>query len=198
MRKRATASRTEPAALRWLSFTSTPSSRPNLWFWPPPDTTALFSSAANARSRLARIENRDARSSDGIDVAPRQRCDAGESAEQIERHPLAREDRAKRSAHTGHRTRELEHLTFFDQPLELDPGIECPEDGFRRLEAGHDSGRACDEVRRSHRVAVDGRVRRYVSAPDVLRERGLYEALECAGRYSHVSNSGIAPGRSTT
>ena len=60
-------------AARWLSFTSTASSRPKRWFLPPPQATACFSSRAKARCGLACVEDRDA-------VFPRRRRRSCESS----------------------------------------------------------------------------------------------------------------------
>ena len=57
---RARARRTASAMLvpaRWLSLTRTASDRPARWLVPPPARTAAFSSSAQARRRLARVEH---------------------------------------------------------------------------------------------------------------------------------------------
>ena len=96
--------------------------------------------------------------------------------------------------HAGDRGRALEHLALVDEPLELDPGIERPEDGLCRFEARHDARGASHELRRPHRVHIDGRIRGDVTAADVLRERRLDDALQRIGGYSHVSSSGPRTG----
>ena len=61
---------------------------------PPPARTASFSSVAQAGRGLARVEDARARALHRLDEARRERGDAGEAAEEVERHALAREDRA--------------------------------------------------------------------------------------------------------
>ena len=58
---------------------------------------------AQARRRLARVEHGHASALDGVDVAPRERRDAGQPAEEVERDTLAGEDRTLRARRRGRR-----------------------------------------------------------------------------------------------
>ena len=91
--------RREPAARRWLSLTRTPSSRPKRWFRPPPQRRRTSRARAGRGSSCACRGSR-ARSGDRVDVAPRQRRDSGEPAEEVERGSLAGEDRRARTRDT--------------------------------------------------------------------------------------------------
>ena len=83
-----------PASREVVVLDRIPSSRPKRWFVPPPQRTAYFSSARSPASSCA-CRGRRAGALDRVDEAACERRDAGEAAEEVERGPLAGEDRAR-------------------------------------------------------------------------------------------------------
>ena len=101
-RARSVASPTPPARRAWFSLTSTASNRPRRWLCPPPASTACFSSARSPGVVLRVSRIRTPGALHGPHVARRERGDAGQPAEEVERHPLRREDRAGVAGHLRH------------------------------------------------------------------------------------------------
>ena len=166
-----TARRRPRASAMWFSLIRIASSSPRRWLRPPPAATAAFSSAAQARGRLAGVEDRRARAVDRGDEARGQGRDPRQVAEQVERRALAGEQGPGRAGDgaTSAGT-PLPPLALADQRLELVdagllerlPGRGEPEHG-PRLFLDDPSPRLC---RRR-----DGRLRGDVAGPDVLGER---------------------------
>ena len=92
-----TAAPSPPASATWFSLIRIASSSPSRWLRPPPAATAAFSSARSPGVvlRVSRISRPGA--SHGLDEAGGQGGDAGEVAEQVERRPLAGEQRPRRA-----------------------------------------------------------------------------------------------------
>ncbi len=88
----ASAAAIPPARRRWLSLTRIASSRPTRWLRAAAAADGVLLERAQAGRRLARVEDGRARAVDRVDVAARERRDAAQAAEQVERR------RARRSA----------------------------------------------------------------------------------------------------
>ena len=80
-----TAARTPPAAATWLSLIMAPSKRPKRCGVPPPWHDGLLLEGAQPRRRLARAGDARPRAGGLGHVARRERRDAGEAAEEVER-----------------------------------------------------------------------------------------------------------------
>ena len=151
---------------------------------------------AQARGRLPRVEDRDAGSSDSVHVPLRERRNAGEPREEVERRPLSGEDRPLRGRHARDRAA-LDKGSLLDQRVQVEPVIERAEHGLRRTETTDDSVLSQDEHGRPKGLGVDGRLGRHIPLTDVFRECRVDGTFEEVGRYSHVSSVGSEPGRRT-
>ena len=197
-RSRSTAVATEPAARRWLSLTSTPSSSPKRWFFPPPQATACFSSTRRPGRRLARVEDRGAGALDRVDVAAGQRRDPGEPREEVQRRALAGEDRALGPGHAGDGGAGVHGRPFVDERLEAELRIERAEHRLGDPEPADDAGLLHDEVRRARRVGVDGGLGGDVAVPHVLGEGREGDARSSASAAIAMTRDRLGPGRRTT
>ena len=132
---------------------------------------------AQARRRLAGVEDRRAGAVDRVDVAAGERGDAAEAAEQVEREPLAREHRARRALETrGDRPR-LDAVAVGGERLE-GVGAQLLEDGRGDVEAADHAG-LLEQDRASQTCAlVDHGVRGRVARADVLGEPAAHVEVE--------------------
>ena len=184
---RRTASRIPPASAMWLSLTSIASWRPMRWLRPPPAATACFSS-----SRRPGVVLRVSSTSTPV---PRSRWthvggrgrDAGQVLEEVERDPLARQQRARVALDLGDRGRRLL------QPLALGPdglpvdaadrggGRRPPRPRGRRRRPG-----AFCSIRARARVPPGSTTASVVTSrrPDVLRERACDQVLGRLGEHA--------------
>ena len=94
---------TPPASRTWLSLISMPSSRPKRWLTPPPARTAYFSSARSSGVVL-RVSRTVMRPAGRVDELPRQRGDAGQPLQEVERRALGGQQR-RRAARESRRPR---------------------------------------------------------------------------------------------
>ena len=143
-----------------------------------PAATAYFSSARRPGVvlRVSRIAAPGA--GDRVDVALRQRRDAGESAEEVERHPLAGEDRALGPCYQGHGGRPIDDGAFSHERLEANIAIERAKDGLGDAEPADDAGLLDEELGRADGLGRDGGLGRDVAFPDVLRECRRHDPLQ--------------------
>ena len=154
---------------------------------------------AQAGRRLARVEDRGAGALDGVDVAARERGDAGEASPR----KLSATRSPVRTARSGPATLAtavgaVDARALLDEGLEVQVAIERAEDGLGDLEPADDAGLLHEELRGAARVRVDRRVGRDVARADVLGERRGGELRQGVDRYGHVSSTGSAPRRRTT
>ena len=190
-----------PAIRRWFSLRRIASYSPSRWLVPPPHRTAYFSSARRPGRRLARVEDRRAGSLDELDVARGQRRDAAEPAEQVERGPLAGEDRARGALDLGEARRHVRHASSSpvgEQRLDAHRRVERLEHRLRDREPATTPGSSSTSSarqrrpRRARRRRSSGRRRRRP------RERGADDAVDGLGGQFHCSITGSPPGRRTT
>ena len=157
-----------PVSRRWLSFTSTPSSRPKRCSGAAGRDGVLLEGAQAGR-RLARVEDGGAGARDRVDVAARERGDPGKPADEVECQPLAREHAARGAVQLGNRA-PVDRGSFPDHRLEAD--AELGEDRPRGFQAADDSRLLREHNGRARRVLVDERERRDISGADVLGQPG--------------------------
>ena len=91
------AAATPPAAATWLSLIRTASYSPMRWLRPPPTRTAYFSKSRRPGVVLRVSDTEAPRAGDRVDVAARHRRDARQPLQQVQREPLAGEDRRRGS-----------------------------------------------------------------------------------------------------
>ena len=90
---------------------------------------------AQPRRRLARVHNLRPCVLDRRDTARRQRCDAGEPPQEVERDPLGRQQRARLARDLRQRRASLHRVAIRYLRLETHIGIERGEDALRQLAA---------------------------------------------------------------
>src|SRR5436189_698829 len=113
---------------------------------------------AQAGRGLARVEDRGARSLDGVDVATRQRCDAAQAREKIEGDALAGYDRARRTFDARDET--VCAIPLADERLGVHALVERSEYGGRDRDSGDDARLLEQELGRAARVLRNDGVRR--------------------------------------
>ena len=184
---------------RWLSFTSTPSSRPKRWFRPPPQATACFSSRRRPGVvlRVSRIAT--PRSRHGVDVAARQRRDAGEPAEEVQRDALAREDRAQRARDARRRPSCARRAC----PSSTSASNRTSGSSARKTASAAASPQTTPASFTSSSAVPRASASTVASvvtspAPTSSASAAYDDPFERVGCYSHVSNLGSRPRRRTT
>ena len=88
---------TPPARRTWLSLIRMPSSSPTRWLRAAAGAHRILLQRAQRRRGLARVEDRDLPAG-RVDEAPRQRRDAGQPLQEIERGSFGRQHRGRRAA----------------------------------------------------------------------------------------------------
>jgi hypothetical protein len=126
-------------------------------------------------------------------IAPGQRGDSREAAEEVQRRSLAGEDRAQRPPEARDCGSALHERALLDPGFDPNLGVEGAEDSLDHGEAAHDAGLLEHELAASHRVLVDRGLGRDIALAHVLGERRVGNALEGIGGYSHVSSVGSEP-----
>jgi hypothetical protein len=144
-----------------------------------------------AGRRLARVEDRRVGPSNGLDVAARQRGDAGQTAEQVERRSFSGEKRTRVARDTCDRP--FRNVAVMHDALERDAWVELAEYGLRDIEPAGDAFLLQQDRDVEPCVGRDDGVGREVAVADVLRE----EAANVDSRQLHGSSSGCRPGRRT-
>ena len=162
----ATASPTPPASAAWFSLIRMKSYRPARWLTPPPSATARFSSARRPGRRLARVEQLRgaARRRDRPHDRRRQRGDARQPPEEVQRGPLGRQQRARRALDAQHRGGRLAPLPLRPEPLDGRVRVEPQEHRLGDAEPGDHAGRLL-------RDRGDGRGRPRAPSPRRSRRR---------------------------
>ena len=97
-RTRRNASATPPAATTWLSLTSASSDERHPVVDPAAAAHGVLLQRPQQRRRLAGVADPRAGAGDGVDPRPGRRRDAGQVAQQVERGPLAGQQRRRRAA----------------------------------------------------------------------------------------------------
>ena len=105
-RARRTAAPTPPARAAWFSLIRIASYRPARWLVAPPAATAAFSSVPQPGRRLAGVEDHRSAGSDrlrhGPDAAGGHRRHARQPLQEVQRGPLARQQRPSAAGHARH------------------------------------------------------------------------------------------------
>ncbi len=146
---------------------------------PPPQSTAYFSSGAQAGDGLARVEDAGVRSLNRVGVLARERGDAAQVLEQVENDALATEQHARVVANDG------EHLAGVDADAVEDfrmaddfkaglrlgalveAGVDLKE-ARNGAEAGDDQLFAGDDGAGGEEIGIDGEMRGGVARGLVL------------------------------
>ena len=137
---RCTAAATPPARRMWLSLIRMPSSSPPRWLVPPPARTAYFSSARSVGVVL-RVSRTVMRAAGGVDEPPRQRRDAGQPLQEVERRPLGGQHRRAPAATSATTSPGSQRRRRRDARSNAHRRIELPEGLGRDVEAGDDARR---------------------------------------------------------
>ena len=116
--------------------------------------------------------------------------DARQPAQEVQRRPLAREDRPQSAAHDRDDRPALDAGAVLEEGIDLHLGIERPEHRLDRVDPADDAGLLQEERRGPQRVRVDDRLGGDVAAADVFGEGVQDDPLDGGGRYSHVSSTG--------
>src|SRR5439155_4236750 len=127
--------------------------------------------------------------------AARQRRDPGQSPEQVQREPLAREDRARAPGHARELAR-AEPFAVLVRGLPFELGIERAEDGLDRRETADHAGLLEQNARHATCAERNNGLGRDVAATEILREPGA-NRRDVDRRYVHRSSTGSPPGRIT-
>ncbi len=163
------ATATPPASVAWFSLTRIASSRPPRWLTPPPMRTASFSSARSPGVVLRVSRMLHAGALDGPDVARRQGRDARQPAEEVQRHPLGSEDRARGARQLGHEAAVgPDALVGVGVPAQV--GVDALEHLLGHPQPGRHPLRLLVDARTGARSGLDHDLGRQVSVPHVLRE----------------------------
>ena len=117
--------------------------------------------------------------------------DAGEVAEEVERHPLGGEDGAGRPFHFGHDETVFHGVAVGGFGVEADRRIDCVEGGGSNIEAGQNAGFARDEIGGGHGIGGNRRGRGDVPCPaEILLQRGAHglgdQQIGQAGQFAHA------------
>ena len=149
----------------------------------PAHARRVFLEPAQARQRLARVEQRGAGPRDGIDIGPRHGRDAGEMLHRVEGGTLGGEQGACAAAQP-HQVGARHHaIAILDQPLDLDLGIECAEKGLGNGQAGDGDRVAAVHHPGKHRIGRDHRGGGDVAfVAEILGERGGNKGIEIESR----------------
>ena len=142
----------------------------------------LLLEVAQAGRGLAGVEDPRARALHRLDEARRERGDPGEAAEEVERHPLAREDRRRRAAQLGERTR-LAPAPVGGERLERERGVHAREDGLGDGQPGRHARRPLLDRGPRGSALGDHRGGGQVAGPEVLLERQGDHVQHGAGGY---------------
>src|SRR5262249_29453782 len=133
-----------------------------------------------------------------LDEASRERGDAAEPGEQIERDTLAAEDRAGRPLHHCEDGGDIgDRGSFVDFRLDLDRRVERAKDRGGDRYAAHHAGLLEQQLGMAARVFGHEREGRGVAGAEVLGQRRGDDTLDVFPRQLHRSSSGSRPGRTT-
>ena len=117
----------------------------------------IFFQKAQARYGLARVEQRRARPLDQVDIAARQRRDARQMLERVERTALGREHGAGIALKPHQRTARRHLVAILDLALDHHIGIERLEESLGQMDARHDDLLAAIHLGHEDRTRIDGR-----------------------------------------
>ncbi len=125
----------------------------------------------------------------------RERGDAAQSTQKIERDALAGEDRARRAFDLGEERRHVgDGRSVLDERLDANGWVDGAEHRGGDRDAAHDAGLLEQELRTAARVRGDERCGRPVSCADVFSQRRGDDAVDLGVRQLHRSSSGSPPG----
>src|SRR5207248_4190336 len=127
---------------------------------------------AQARRRLARVEDLRAGALDSADEARGERRDAGEPAEEVERDALSLQDRRRAAPDLGDGAA-FAPLALGDARLPPKLTVDRLEHGARHVEPGDDPSRLLLDDGPGASVRRHQRVGRYVAHANVLGERAF-------------------------
>ena len=186
-----------PAIAMWLSLMSTASNSPKRWLVPPPQRTAWLSSARSPGAVLRVSSSSHAGAGDRVGVAPGGGGDARAPLQQVERRPLAGEDRPGVAAHDGDGAgRVVDELPVGGQELGCGGRVERAKHVDRGVQPADDAGRAHHDAGLGRELGRDDRVGGDVAAADVLGEPGVDQrASWAAARIRPPRRSGYASRR---
>ena len=155
---------------------------------------------AQARRRLARVQDRRAGALHGLDVAPRERGDARHAREQVERSALARQHGARGSLDRRDRDRRVRDLgAFGDKRGDAHVRVERGVDRDDRVEPADHAGLLHEQARATAQTLVEQALARAIAGvAEILGERVAHDAVERGLGQLHCSTTASAPGRSTT
>ncbi len=137
---------------------------------------------AQARGRLARVQDLDARSGDRRHITAGRGRDPGQPLQQVEGGALGCEHGAGRGANPrdgGWRLLDLRALC--NEHVHLRFGVKTTDDGERDVESANDSRLAQDHARNRFQVIGDGRLGRGVAVAGVLGQGAVDHTVECSG-----------------
>src|SRR6266581_2322113 len=136
---------------------------------------------AQARSRLARVDQQRARARDALGVLRGERGDACEVLEKIQGGALGREQAASRAFHPSHRGAGPDALAVLHPQLDAAVRHAAAENLRRDIDPGDDDVLARVERELRARVGRDHQLRGQVAKADVLGERALDQLFDDGG-----------------
>ncbi len=129
----------------------------------------VFFEHTQRRRRLSRVEHLDP-ARRPFHVHPDQRRNAGESLEEVERRPLADEQRPHGREHLGDHVARVASFAVTASRDAANAGLELPERFACDIETGHHAWLPGDERAAAVRAARHNRSRGDIAGPDILGE----------------------------
>ena len=131
-----------------------------------------FFKGAQAGRGFARVENLRLRPANGFDEAARERGDAGEPLQKIQRDALAGEDRAHKAADFEHGVARRDFTAVVAENRDMQSAVHARESFRSRLHAGDDRRFLRYDPRATALIFGHEKFARHVTSADVLGERG--------------------------
>ena len=154
---RSTATRSSRRRARWLSLIEDRVVEPEAVVAAAAARDRVLLERAQPGRRLARVEDLGAGALDGVHVPARERGDAGEAAEEVERRALAGQDRRGAAREARDDRPAVDRVAVGGERFEAQVGIERVEDVAGDVEAADDAGLLHEDLRRAGRIGGDDR-----------------------------------------